>query len=226
MIGWTGDVNLTGSAGHIWEALSSLICNPLVNPNTIVLGLGGEYTAGTMFAQFKITDAQFPVMLYKAGMNSKLDLRQCPMPNTYTGGTIIAGGELIVNNAAQLNAHQIGNGGPIAILNGGRLHIMNGPNLNFWKSIMVNTDGTPDLVKNCGSVIEVDAGITATLNANFDFSWAPTTYLEKDGAGTLTYAAAAPIVAGPGQNPANAWGLKLTSGIGQDKPVAGQSQLR
>jgi hypothetical protein len=187
--------------------------NPLANPNAIVLGLGGEYAAGTMFAQFKIIDAQFPVMLYKAGMNSKLDLRQCPLPNTYTGGTIIAGGEIIINNTAQLNAQQAGNGGPIAILNGGRLHVMNGPNLNFWKSIMVNTDGTPDLVKNCGSVIEVDAGITATLNANFDFSWAPTTYLEKDGAGTMTYAAPAPIVAGPAQNSANAWGLKLTAGL-------------
>jgi hypothetical protein len=161
-------------------------------------------------------DAQFPVLLYKAGMNSILDLRQCPnLPNTYTGGTIIAGGEIIINDTRQLNAHPAGNGGPIAILNGGRLRIMAGGagSKTFGKSIMVNTDGTPDLVKNCGSVIEVDANVTATLNANFDFSWAPTTYLEKDGQGTLVYAAPAPPVVPIGQGQANAWGLKLTNGL-------------
>ncbi len=219
VIGWTGDVNLPGVPGIYGRPLFSNLANPL-GQNVNVLGLGGEYSAGTMTPIFGIIDnitpnGVIPVLLYKAGMNSKLDLRQCnPLPNTYTGGTIIAGGEIIVSNSAQLNAHAGNiNGGPIAILNGGRLHVT--ANTGFSNPIMVNTDGTPDLVKNCGSVIEVDAGVIATLNARFDFSWAPATYLEKDGLGTLTYVPQAPPAAGPNQNPANAWGLKLTAGLFQ-----------
>ncbi|MGD0383791.1 MAG: hypothetical protein ABSA77_09735, partial [Thermoguttaceae bacterium] len=53
VIGWTGDVNLTAVPGIYGKPLISNL-NPLVNPNVILLGLGGEYSAGTMFAQFKI----------------------------------------------------------------------------------------------------------------------------------------------------------------------------
>jgi hypothetical protein len=151
------------------------------------------------------------VLLYKAGKNSKLDLTQYwemeEIPNTYSGGTIIAGGEIIVSDANQLNAQQGSTGGPIAILNGGRLHVTGGT--TFATPIKINTAGTPDTTKDCGSVIEVDANVTATLNANFDFSWNPCGYLEKDGSGTLSYSAPVPV--GLGQ--ANAWGLKLTAGL-------------
>jgi hypothetical protein len=218
VIGWTGNVNLTGVPGNYGGTVNSNLANPL-GQNVNVLGLGGEYSAGTMTSQFVIGNSPqgIPVLLYKAGMNSILDLTLGPAVNTFTGGTIIAGGEITINDTRQLNAHPAGNGGPIAILNGGRLHVTaggaQGPIKPFGKAIKVNTSGTPDLLKNCGSVIDVDQNITAKLNANFDFSWAPATYLEKDGFGTLDYSAPAPPAAAPGQNPANAWGLKLTSGL-------------
>jgi hypothetical protein len=221
LIGWTGNVDLLGLPGKYAGTMLSDLTAPAgaIGIPVNVLGLGGEYSAGTMRALFKITDnllAETPVLLYKAGKNSILDLRQCPLPNTYTGGTIIAGGEILVNDAAQLNAYEDNkNGGPICILNGGRLHIAGGGgDTNFWVPIMVKTNGTPDLTKNCGSVIEVDGKVTATLWANFDFSWNPDAYLEKDGSGTLAYNAPGPPILGmtPGTN---AWGLKLTDGLVQ-----------
>jgi hypothetical protein len=216
VIGWTGDVNVWGVPGtYGWTVISNL--NPLVNQNVNVLGLGGEYSAGTMTTWFQITDnsqTQAPVLLYKAGKNSKLDLTQNTLVggNTYTGGTIIAGGEIIVNDANQLNAGHLNvNGGPIVILNGGVLHITSGGlDTNFWTPIKINTSGTPDTQKDCGSVIKVDENVTATLKANFDFSWASTRYLEKTGFGTLIYDAPAPA-----GGAANAWGLKLTEGLVQ-----------
>ncbi|MGD0653632.1 MAG: PEP-CTERM sorting domain-containing protein [Thermoguttaceae bacterium] len=221
VIGWTGNVNVTGVPGTYGLTIISDLTG--VQQNVNVLGLGGEYSAGTMFwqnqsqPQIGIGDNQAtPVLLYKAGKNSTLDLTQNQgVANTYTGGTIIAGGEIIVNNANQLNAQGgIIKGWPIAILNGGRLHITSGGlDTNFWTPIKINTSGTPDTVKNCGSVIEVDDGVTATLKANFDFTWSPTGYLEKDGSGTLSYSAPAPALVPQGQGQANAWGLKLTAGL-------------
>ncbi len=214
VVGWTNNVILLGPPGN-WSGTLNSNLNPAA-PVVNVLGLGGEYSAGTMTPIFGIMDnitpnGVIPVLLYKAGKNSTLDLTAAP--NNYTGGTIIAGGQIIINDVNQLNAQAGGAGGPIAILNGGRLHVILGgamADTNFFVPIKVNTDGTPDLVKNCGSVIEVDAGVTATLKARFDFSWAPTTYLEKDGGGTLDYVAPAPAGGG---GTANAWGLKLTGGL-------------
>jgi hypothetical protein len=85
-----------------------------------------------------------------------------------------------------------------------------GTDTTFWTPIKINTSGTPNTQKNCGSVIDVDAGVTATLKANFDFSAAPAGYLEKDGLGTLIYDAPAPA-----GGAANTWGLKLTEGLVQ-----------
>ena len=82
---------------------------------------------------------------------------------------------------------------------------------NFIVPIKVVTSGTPDTVKNCGSVISVDYETAASLMANFDFSSSPCGYLEKDGPGTLVYFAPAP--AAPGIS--NAWGIKLTDGTFQ-----------
>lgn len=125
VIGWTGNVTVTGVPGTYGTPITSNL-NPLVPAIVNVLGLGGEYSTGTMTTTFQITDNQgIPVLLYKAGKNSKLDLTQTPqLPgqpgNSYTGGTIIAGGEIIVNDPFQLNAASLMNpGGPIAILNGG-----------------------------------------------------------------------------------------------------------
>ncbi len=210
VIGWTGDVNLGGVPGTYGATITSNMAGGPIN----VLGLGGEYSAGTMTTWFQITDSgNGRVLLYKAGNNSNLDLRNTPVDgNTFSGGTIIAGGEIIVNDSAQLNAEwQNDYGGPIVILNGGCLHYTAGPNADniFWKKIMVNTDGTPDLVKNCGSVLEVDEGVTMHVWSNFDFSWAPTQYLEKTGDGTFFYDTQNPH---PNPGPASAWGLKLTAG--------------
>jgi hypothetical protein len=222
VVGWTGNVNLPVVPGNYGVTVVSNL-NPLAAPAVNVLGLGGEYSAGTMVSLFQVTNNPVtlsPVLLYKAGRNSTLDLRVTPVAgpgplgvNTYTGGTIIAGGTIVVNDARQLNAAEGGTGGPIAILNGGRLRIAMGPAgaATFGVPIAINTAGTPNAVQNSGSVIEVDGGVTAMLTANFNFSWSPTGYLEKDGIGTLVYAAPPPAI-GPGGGPANAWGLKLTQG--------------
>jgi hypothetical protein len=212
VIGWTSNVVLPALPGN-WGGVINSDLNPAA-PVVNVLGLGGEYSAGTMTPLFGITDNivyGIPVVLYKAGKNSVLDLTASP--NYHTGGTIIAGGAIIINDVNQLNAQAGSAGGPIAILNGGRLHVVSGSataDTNFYVPIKVNTDGTPDLVKNCGSVIDVDTGVTASLKTKFDFSWAPTTYLEKDGIGTLDYSPSAAVSA---NSTANAWGLKLTAGL-------------
>ncbi len=214
VIGWTDDVILTGVPGNNYGTpITSNLGNVQWSVN--VLGLGGEYSSGTMTtSQFVITDSQHPVLLYKAGINSKLDLRQTPGGvNTYTGGTIIAGGEIIINNPNQICAGPFGGmyGKPIVILNGGKLHITEGFSGLLDKSIMINTDGTPNLQKNCGSVLEIDEGVIVETWALFDFSWAPAQYLEKTGLGTFLYNAQGPWTPTPG--PANAWGLKLTDGL-------------
>jgi len=213
VLGWTGNVTLTESLPRTYNALLVSDLNPARGSAAAVLGLGGEYSAGVMTGQFQISDAfsgQIPVLLYKAGKNSVLDLSLRPptSPNTYTGGTIIAGGEIKVSDASQLNAAaKSENGGPILILNGGRLHIVpGGQTTDFYVPIMINTAGTPDLKKNCGSVLQADTD--AALKAPFDFRWNPGGYLEKTGSGTLTYAPTGTVTPGA----ANAWGLKLTGG--------------
>ena len=87
------------------------------------------------------------------------------MPNTYTGGTIIAGGKSVINDAGQLNAQEENiKGGPIVDpqRRASALHLplQGSPDIFMAAPIMVNTDGTPDRMKNCGSVIEVDGGVT------------------------------------------------------------------
>ena len=115
-------------------------------------------------------------------------------------------------------------GGPIAILNGGRLRVVKPaqgePPYDLFLNvpIKINTDGTPDIVKNCGSVVEVDAEVNLIMMRSFDFSWNPTAYIEKDGPGTLTYNA----MPGNGSS-ANAWGLKLTKGLVQLNQLPVQS---
>ncbi len=153
-------------------------------------------------------------------------MRQIPGGrSTYTGGTLIAGGTILIDNPAQLNADEMNEGGgPIAILNGGRLRVVKPaqgePPYDLFLNvpIKINTDGTPDIVKNCGSVVEVDAEVNLIMMRSFDFSWNPTAYIEKDGPGTLTYNA----MPGNGSS-ANAWGLKLTKGLVQLNQLPVQS---
>jgi hypothetical protein len=219
VIGWTGDVDIIGVPGQYNTTLLSDLRTPGPMPVN-VLGLGGEYSAGTMFMQFTFGDNVdlqsgkiTPVLLYKAGKNSTLDLRPLPgLPNRYTGGTIIAGGTILFDDPMKLNAGEANEGGgPIAILNGGRLRaampLQGMPDLFLNVPVKINTDGTPDIVKNCGSVIEVDDGVQLILMRQLDVGWNPSAYLEKDGNGTLIYNAM------PGNGPSNAWGLKLTRGI-------------
>jgi hypothetical protein len=221
VIGWTGNVNIPQLPGTYVNNPSNPFLSNLAGGGSPVnvLGFGGEYSAGTMYVQFGIGDnyqseKPVPVLLYKAGKNSVLDMRQA-IACAYTGGTVIAGGTILIDDPAQLNAGEMNeNGGPIAILNGGRLRVtrpaqMEPPyDLFLNVPIKINTDGTPDIVKNCGSVIEVDAKVNLIAMRPFDFGWNPTAYIEKDGPGTLTYNA---MPGFPG--PSNAWGLKLTDGL-------------
>jgi hypothetical protein len=219
-IGWTSDVKIIDVPGQYGATLWSDLKG--VPQQVNVLGLGGEYSAGAMKTEFNINDTpeKTPVILYKVGKNSVLDLTQTPIQtadpndplalNTYTGGTIIAGGTVEIDDSRQLNAAPGGTGGPITILNGGRLKILSGLRAYFYVPIKIMTDGTPDTVKNCGSVIEVGdiANPYTILCKPLDFSSNPGAYLEKDGPSLLQYA---PVVA-PEFNDANAWGVKLTQG--------------
>jgi hypothetical protein len=210
VIGWTSNVNIDQIPGTYGATLNS----NLVGPGPVnVLGLGGEYSAGVMAVQalgpgggaFVIADADSPVLLYKCGINSVLDMTGGQPQHTYTGGTVIAGGGIKVSGASQLNAGSGDPGGPILILNGGILHVTG--NTAFDVPIMVKTAGTPDLTRDTGSVIKVDHSAVVQLLRNFDFRWNPSAPLEKVGPGTLDYVAPA------GSNTsANAWGLKLTGG--------------
>jgi hypothetical protein len=220
VIGWTADVDLPAVPGKYFAPMMSDLTG--VQQMVYVLGLGGEYSAGSMYVKFPITETLgetiTPVLLYKAGKNSVLDLRQMPFPllppnqRWFTGGTIIAGGTVLIDSAAQLNAETDGAGGPLAILNGGRLRVAQAlqgpPTVDLYVPVKINTAGTPQVTKNCGSVIEVDPNVRFRLMRPFDFSWNPTAYLEKEGDGFLYYE---PLVA-PNTGTANAWGLKLTKG--------------
>jgi len=222
IIGWTGNVTLDRLPGAWGLTLASNLRTG-VDEQTNILGLGGEYTAGTMTQNanlWTIADGVYPTLLYKCGIYSTLDLATLAAPwgNFYTGGTVIAGGTVIVSNANQLNADEFGSGGPIVILNGGRLRVTD--TTTFITKLMPITSGTPGAALYNGSMIEVDFGKTATFTGDIDTSppdplgtvvLAPQTPIEKLGTGTLELlragGAAYPATA------ANQWGLKLTEGV-------------
>ena len=98
---------------------------------TNLLHLGGEFSSGVMtksnlwtIADNAGTLAFMPVALVKSGINSTLDL-SAGGQNTYTGGTSIIGGTIVVSSSNQLGGN-VAQGiapGPIMIANGGQLRI-------------------------------------------------------------------------------------------------------
>ncbi len=222
VIGWTGNVTLNGPPGQYGATINSDLTAPaggLIPVN--VLGLGGEYSAGVMKLAMpwfiEDTPQGMPVLLYKCGVNSTLDLTNTPTPfgNTFTGGTVIAGGEILVSNANQLNAHQNGAGGPIVLQNGGRLHLTQNSTI-FEKDVILGARGLPDsgTLYN-GSMFEVDLHLQATLQGRLMVGSTSTRApLEKLGKGVLFLDYQVGGI--PQQYPRdsqNLWGLKLTEGL-------------
>jgi hypothetical protein len=224
-VGWMADVVLDRLAfdgrrgiGFYGATINSTLAS-VASTQTNLLHLGGEYSGDpsqtvtmTKTADWVITNnGATPVALVKSGIYNRLDLTQGG-PNTYTGGTAIIGGEVIVSDAGQLST------GPILIANGGRLHVTQqavaGENAIFPNTLKGLTRNTPATVTRNGSVIEVDLWKTATFTGPIDVSLSPQTPFEKLGQGTLVFDYRVGGV--PAQYPAtaaNQWGLKLTEGL-------------
>jgi autotransporter-associated beta strand protein len=166
----------------------------------------GNRVTMTAATGWVITDnGTTPVALVKTGIYNDLDLTGGG-PNTYTGGTAILGGEVIVSSADQLSI------GPILIANGGRLKVTQ--TTTFANTLKGVTGGTPGVVWWNGSVIEVDEDQTATFTGQIDNTLSPSTPFEKVGQGTLFFeyrVGGAPTAYPRGSS--NQWGLKLTEGL-------------
>ena len=163
-----------------------------------VLHLGGQASAGTMTVSGGISDALgggSPVLLMKSGNNSVLDLTGTGA-NTYTGGTMIIGGEVKISNANQLGSGGVmvtGTYGTDPNQPIGKLHIVDNVTFaptNIFRFVGSNTSlGTIGATTTYGPSIDVDAGKTAVIKA-LDMSFDRTgniggALLAKTGAGTL-----------------------------------------
>jgi hypothetical protein len=218
-VGWTGDKTLDSLddvgeyAGTLSVSMDPSQCN---EQDTYLLHLGGEYSEGTMTVAptFVITDnVATPVALVKSGTGSILDLTACPM-NTYTGGTAIIGGKVIVSEPNQVGT------GPILVANGGRLHVTESG--TYGNTLRFITEGTPSQLMCNGSVVEVDESRTATFTGRVKVrhrlqggvSGSVETVFEKLGQGTmfLDYRENGQPAAYP-SDLNNVWGVKLTEGL-------------
>ena len=131
-VGWTGNVviNRLSQIGVYGAPITSSLVIP-AGVQTNLLHLGGEFSSGVMtksnlwtIADNAGTLAFMPVALVKSGINSTLDL-SAGGQNTYTGGTSIIGGTIVVSSSNQLGGN-VAQGiapGPIMIANGGQLRI-------------------------------------------------------------------------------------------------------
>ncbi|MGD0461025.1 MAG: PEP-CTERM sorting domain-containing protein [Tepidisphaeraceae bacterium] len=212
-VGYDGAIVLPAIPGTYGAAIPSTLYEsdflPAAPVPTDILHLGGENSLGTMTVAFPITDSgPTPVALIKSGINSVLDLTAMPGANTATGGTGIMGGAVAVNAPTQL--------GPavVTIADGGILHVKaGGPSPVAFTQILRVANGPG----RRGSVVNVDAGVTAT----FDIGGGPgaggtlqadaeQSVLEKEGGGVLDIL---PGFLFPSSDPTNTWGVKVDSGL-------------
>jgi autotransporter-associated beta strand protein len=177
---------------------------PLAPVGTHILHLGGENSTGTMTVTFRIKDiGGVPLALLKSGINSTLDLTSEPGANTATGGTGIMGGTVKVNASTQLSE------AAIVITDGGILHIVAipaGPGVVAFNQILRVANGP----QRRGSIVSVDAGVTAAFDSAALEADAEQSVLEKTGGGTLDLL---PTFLYPSSDPSNTWGLKMDSGL-------------
>jgi hypothetical protein len=230
-IGFDGPTILPMVPGVYGAPLISTLYQPAAAPPapmpTNILHLGGEFSGpGATVVMFPIADAAFPVALIKSGNESVLDLTGVPA-HPYSGGTSIAGGEVLVNAGPQLGM------GAIVIGDGGILHVVAPP-----------APGTPVIfdqplrVANGplrrSSIVEVDLGELAVFTGALAVPFgtgaieasAPGSILEKTGGGllALTPPFFPPVAA------AQTYGIKATDGIvvinhlpGGAMPATGQA---
>jgi hypothetical protein len=243
-VGWTGDKEINSIAGDVgtyfmplnsflwWD--ESLGGSESARP-TNLLHLGGEYSQGIMKMGISCSitnQGSSDVALVKSGIYSTLDLSTGPgAGNTYTGGTAIIGGELIVSDSIQVCGNPNNPvGGPILIANGGVLHVTD--TTTFANCLRLVTNGTPDtnigmsrMTTLCnGSVVEVDADETATFTGLLDGRpafgssrmYTTITPFEKTGGGTMCLDYQSPLGTHKqypyANTDTNHWGIKLTEG--------------
>jgi autotransporter-associated beta strand protein len=206
-IGWDGSIALPAipyaSFGKVQSELYQSDSALLAPVATDVLNLGGENSAGTMTLTFHLKNiGGVPLALLKSGINSTLDLTSEPGVNAATGGTGIMGGTVQVNAPTQLSP------AAITIADGGILHIVTNPadpTIAFNQILRV-ANGP----QRRGSIVSVDAGVTATFdNATLEAD-AEQSVLEKTGDGVLDFL---PTFLYPSSDPSNTWGIKVDSGL-------------
>lgn len=226
-IGWTGNKTITALPG----AFSANVVKTLMNGTATIGGtnvsvqptttdaklvhLGGTYSAGTITQGASLViadDGATPVALVKSG-SSVLDLT-ASAGNTYTGGTALMGGTLIIDNGAQL-----GTGG-LSLGTGTTLQVSD-PDAN---SGTADTVALPSVLKMKGGlfagaskpIINVAANTTLTVAGGIDNSLDSRSMIQKTGTGTLDLNRATaplfPTSSSAGDAAINRFGLEITAG--------------
>jgi hypothetical protein len=181
---------------------------------TNILHFGGEYStggigAGAITPFFPIVNnGGTPVALIKSGVDSTLDMTAPGPVHTYTGGTAILGGEILINNSTQLSS--AGAPGAIVIADGGTLHLGGGgfggagpPVVPFMQLLRVSNG-----VGARSSRLNVDAGLIADFSFSLFEAFPNASVLEKTGGGLVNFT---PPFVYP-STVANSWGVKATAG--------------
>ena len=224
-VGFTGSIVLNALPGSYGDGINSELYQtelPAAAPvATAILHLGGENSSGTMTTTFAITDTviaakNVPVALLKSGINSILNLTASPA-NTYTGGTGILGGAIVINKDNELGP------APVTITEGGILHVTGGGVINFPQILKVANGAHAE-----GSVVDVDAGTALNLTGGSSLvagslqADVQQSVLEKQGGGVLNILPGFFFPDGGAANsPANTWGLKLDAGVLQINQLPG-----
>jgi len=206
-IGWTGAQGIPVLPGVYGATKASTLYTTIAAGGgaiaTNILHFGGEYSAGTMTVTMPgiTNNGATPVALLKSGIGSILNLTALPAASTYTGGTGIMGGEVLVNGATQMGPASV------VIADGGILHVsmpVGPPTVSFAQPLRVANG-----VGARASQVNVDAGVTATFTSFFEANTAGS-ILEKTGPGILGLL---PGFLYPSGSAGNSWGIKATAGL-------------
>jgi autotransporter-associated beta strand protein len=203
-VGWTAPKTLTALPGVYGATLLSKLANTAGFPAgvpTNILHLGGS--GFITKRNWTITDNNgTPVALVKSG-SCTLDLSQdgAMGANTYSGGTSILRGGIIVSAANQLGS------GPIFLANVGLLRVT-APD-SFTQTLKPYGDPLNGAGNGAG-VISVDIGVTVQFVGAIDTSLSPQSLIEKQGGGDLAFTANNHYAYDVSK--ADCWGLMLTEG--------------
>ncbi|MFP4354441.1 MAG: beta strand repeat-containing protein, partial [Phycisphaerae bacterium] len=170
-----------------------------------IVGIGFNGDSGTVDASaVDITDVDGnATLLIKRGSDSTLDLRGSA--NTYTQQTFIYAGDVLVDNGNQLSSNRLAlyaqafdNTSPATLRLTGTMN-WTGSRIDLAQGARIS-EGSRE------ATIEVDAGATATLNADLT-TQVPSARLNKTGEGTLVLDGIANVSAAN-----KGWGLRIQAG--------------